>query len=201
VERADNAIDLAVWLQVRGADAAAGDAHLAAGVLLDTDVVLIPSPPDALLDPSLELEVVVIPIPLALERAVERIRPARIDVLYLGGPEAPPSSAVIKLASPSRHPIMVAEYDGCDLNQSLAESGGDMWSSLERVGAIPAGLRDGPPVEVLQGLAEVELVQRRPVRRKWVLGLPSGDDGPSPYWPLPCWLSPRCEPCDPGNQP
>lgn len=188
----DRSFDLAISLQVRGAETEPWNGHLAAGVLLDADVVLVPSPPDLLLDPLREFEVVVIPMPLRPERTVERIRPTRIDVLYVGGMEEPPACAIIKLAAPSRYPIMVAAFDECELNRALEQYRGDLWTSLEWVGAIPTGLRDGPPTEVLRRLPEVELEQRRPLQRQFVLDVASGGTWPWPW----CLLTPRCEPCN-----
>jgi hypothetical protein len=188
----DTGVDVVVSLQVRGAEDRPWEGHLAAGLLFDIDVVVAPTPPSSLLDRSIEFEVLIIPMQLRSSDLVERIRPARIDVLRLQGTPDPPIAAIIRLTQPSRHPLMLGSYDECDLRRAFRDHG-DMWAALESLEAIPGGLRDGPSQDVLRRVPQIEREQRLALRRDYEI--PSFNN-----WPW-CIFTPRCEPCNPLGPP
>jgi hypothetical protein len=145
-------------------DPAAG--HLAAGLLVDTDAVVVPSPPVGFLAGLEDFEVLLIPVPLSTQNIVERIRPARVDVFRAPGEQGTAVVALVKLAVPSRYPAVVSGMCGSGFVQALARYGGDWWDALESVGAVSAGVREGPGKDVLSRVPKVERVQRRPLVRE-----------------------------------
>src|SRR5262245_27746460 len=75
--------------------------HLAAAVLGDNDLVLVPSPPPEMLDPDRELDVVTIPQPLGAGHLVERLRAICANVMWVGSERERPVAAMLKLYRPS----------------------------------------------------------------------------------------------------
>jgi hypothetical protein len=198
----DPPVDVVVSLQVRGAEDRPWDGHLAAGLLTDTDLVVVPGPPSSVLNESVELEVLIIParwgeqggLQVREDRPVERIRPARIDVLQLGrGAPDRTIAAGIKLAYPSNYAYLPgAPLDGCELRRALHRFDGDLWAALEDLGHVRRGLRDGLPEAELRRLPPIEREHRQPLRRSLVFH--SLDPMTGVFCP---WWIPWCEPCDP----
>jgi len=179
--------DLVVSLQLRGSTEP-WRAHLAAGVLLTPDRVLVPQPVAALLDPAVEFEVVVIPLPLVAGGVVERFAPARVDLVRVAD-DVLPRAAVVALAAPSRYPATVTGFDACRVRDAVVAHGGDLWSALESERMVPPGLRVGPGEAVLRDATDVERRQRSPVRDDHVFI----DVNPWINWI--CNLTPICDPC------
>jgi hypothetical protein len=163
-------------------------------LLVDNDMVMVPAPPGSILDPGIEFEALVIPEPLDVGNSIERLRPARVDVLRLRTAMDSPLIAFVKLAQPSRHPPMMLR-DGCTLRDALRARNGDVWAVLEDLGAISAGSREAPLDAILRRLPRIEREQRLLPRRDHVY-----DSIDLVAWDW-CWISPTCEPCDPPPQP
>jgi hypothetical protein len=162
------AVEVVVSLQARGFEDDPGAGHLAAGVLGDPGVVLVPSPTDALLAAAGAFEALVIPLPLEANLQIERIDAWCMEVMLVDG-AAGLAAAVIKLARPSRHPSAMAPFQGPKLAAALDGNGGDLWAALEGLGIVREGLRDGPGADVFGRLPEIERAQRRPHVREHVL--------------------------------
>ena len=179
--------ELAVSIQADDARGEPWRGHLAAGVLLDTDLVLVPDPPQRLVDGSVTVEALFVPLPFTAAGRVERIRPDRLDVLRPAGPDGP-AAAVLRLSRPVRHPARLPGYDGCALNEALRRTGDDLWAALIEIGIATGATRDGPPEEIQRLLPEVE-------RRQWRHQIRVHDGNPLGNWV--CFFSPKCRPCSP----
>jgi hypothetical protein len=157
--------------------------HLAAGVLGDKDLVLIPAPPPEVLDPDHEFQVVTIPQPLASGYPVERLWAQCVNVLWNQADRERPVAAMVKLRQPSSYPRTMLPFNGGALGEQLERDRGDLWAALEALGIVRGGLRDGPPAEVLAELPALEQAQRRATLRNHDFPAPS-DVG----WSICRWL-------------
>jgi hypothetical protein len=154
-----------VSVQALGFDADPRAGHLAAAVLGDNDLALVPDPPPQLLDPDQEFEVLTIPVPLNPRLSIERIDVRCSNVLRMATNPDRPVAAVFKLGRASQYQATIAPFNAGTLGDELEANGGDLWAALEQLRIAPTGLRDGPPVDVLDGLPAIERLQRRVVTR------------------------------------
>jgi hypothetical protein len=180
-----------ISLQARGNDATPWEGHLATGLLVDTNIVMIPAPPGPLLEPGADFEVVLIPESLGGEGFVERIRPTRIDVFRVQAAVDAPLVAFVKLTQPSQYPPLTGRLDGCTLINALRAHDGDVWTTLESLGAISAEVRQGPSEAILRQLPRIEHEQRVRLWRDHVFDL-----NDPVAWNI-CWIVPWCDPCNP----
>jgi hypothetical protein len=134
--------------------------HIAAGLLGDRDMVLVPAPPLTLLDPTREFDVVTIPVPLDSGYPVERLRATCAQVMWVAGDRTRPIGVMLKLRLPSQYSNTMAPFNGALLAAQLDANGGDLWSALEALGTVREGLREGPPPDILAALPEAERSQR-----------------------------------------
>jgi hypothetical protein len=156
--------------------------HLAAGLIGDDDLVLVPAPPPGLLDHD-ELDVVTIPVPLDGGYPVERLRARCVHVLWLRDGRDRPVGAMLKLHLSTGYRPTIASFNGGRLADELDRNRGDLWAALENLGMVRPGLREGPPPDLLAALPDVERRQRRFERRD--------HDHPEPGsigWSLCKWL-------------
>ena len=130
-------------------------------MLGDRDLVLVPGPPRAMLDPEREFDVVTIPLPLTAGHPVERLTALCVNVMWAGGERERPVAAMLKLRQPSGYARTMAPFHGAALAAELERTRGDLWAALEQLGTVRAGLRDGPPADVLAALPEIERAQRQ----------------------------------------
>ena len=152
-------LEIHVSVQAAGRTVGWRAVHLAAGMLGDTDMALVPAPPPALLDPAQDFEVVTIPVPLG-RYPIERLPGRCAHVLWLDGDRRTPVAAMVKLDRPSQYSRTMAPFSGPALAERLQATGGDLWESLESLGIVRRGLREGPPADVLAQVPEVERRQR-----------------------------------------
>ncbi|MFE0256214.1 hypothetical protein [Streptomyces sp. NPDC059010] len=134
--------DLRVSVQVRAA-ASLVDGHRAVGVLVESDMVWVPDPPDVFLADSRShaMEIVISPFPVREELLIERIRVPVITTYEREGNDRP-ALADLRLASRSRYAPQLREFSGADLARELEEKGGDMQLALVRIGAVSADAFD-----------------------------------------------------------
>jgi hypothetical protein len=129
--------DLRISIQRRGTtDVREG--HLAVGLLLDSDSVMVPAPPPEWLS-SADLEALIIPNPLRLDTAVERFRLNKMIVMGIGldTPTAGrPMAACLTLHGASRYASQVGHFDSAALGTAVLETGGDMRAALLSLGAV-----------------------------------------------------------------
>ncbi|MFI6906120.1 hypothetical protein ACIBKY_32990 [Nonomuraea sp. NPDC050394] len=141
-----------VSVQRVGMHDAPGKGHVAAGLLVGRDTVLVPNPPAELLDTERPLEVLVIPTPLDQAQPVERLG---IEALLGFGAQEGKEGitfAVIRLAGNSRYPSTLRAGDSREVNKALRKRTG-MWKELHRLGLIDdENIKDGPRDDVWQEL-------------------------------------------------
>jgi hypothetical protein len=122
-----------ISLQARGNEDTPWAGHLATGLLVDNDMVMVPAPPGSILDPGIEFEALVIPEPLDVGNSIERLRPARVDVLRLRTAMDSPLIAFVKLAQPSRHPPMMRRLPRIEREQRLLPRRDHVYDSIDLV--------------------------------------------------------------------
>ena len=144
-------------------DATAPDAvtgHLAWGVLIDAALVAVPGPLDWLLDGAApRLEVLIADVAPGRPGLVERIRPERIDLWGLAG-HATEAVALVRLGRPWPEQPEVGTVDPDLFHGNLDPSQPDVWTALEIAGAVPLGIREWSPREVLGLVMEWERWER-----------------------------------------
>jgi hypothetical protein len=146
--------DVVVSIQV-------GAEHVAAGLLGDRDLVLVPEPSRVVLDPGQELSVVTIPRPLSAGYTVERLYAACVNVMWVGGDRDRPVAAMLKLRTPSQYAPTIGAFTGATLAGALERSDNQLWPALEALGVVDPERRNGPPDDVLAQLPDIERRQRQ----------------------------------------
>lgn len=152
--------DIRVSIQDRHAnDRVAG--HLATGILADGDMVLVPNPPDIILDPRRELEAYIVPVDLHEHSKIDAEDIWKIGRFALRGEM--PFAVTGKLRHHSTYAAQIGAVDAAELASTLEVEGGDLWQALIRLGAIPPEIRDIDPA-LLERASQVERAQRVPRR-------------------------------------
>ncbi|RZU54297.1 hypothetical protein EV385_6247 [Krasilnikovia cinnamomea] len=180
--------DVVVSVQATGAEQDPARGHLSAGLLTGPDTVLVIDPDQALLDPARGFEALVIPVELAADSPIERIRVVGVDAMRPAESERL-TSLVLRLAHPSEHQPTVGAFDGRRLREELVAHG-DLLTALVNLGAVQAGAGT-VPADLLLTVAGVEARQRQHRMRVHTYRRP-GDDSFDICDYVPC-----CEPCPP----
>ncbi|MCI4066979.1 hypothetical protein MRQ36_32215 [Micromonospora sp. R77] len=152
--------DIRVSIQDRAApDRAAG--HVAAGVLVDGDLVLVPDPPERLFDPALDLEMLIFPADLA-----ERL-PVETPPVWKWGrfavADRTPLAATAKLGRTSVYSAQIGRADASALAAAIEANDGGCWAALTEQRIITAELWAIEP-DLLTRAGELERAQREPRR-------------------------------------
>ncbi|SBT41960.1 hypothetical protein [Micromonospora auratinigra] len=151
--------DIRVSVQDRAApDRAAG--HLATGVLVDGDLVLVPDPPERLFDPALDLEVLIFPAGPAERLPVEAPPVWKWGRFAVGDRE--PLAATAKLGRPSVYSAQIGRADAAALADAAERTGG-LWAALREQGVL-VGEVDAVDADLLRRAGELERAQREPRR-------------------------------------
>lgn len=169
---------LVVSVQARGFAEKPREGHLATGVLVAPDEVLVPSAPEELGEATRGLDLLVLPLPLDAGGRVERLVVERVLVASTL-PDGGDRFAVLRVGNGSRHEPQVRRFSGTELDEAVRRHEGDLWAALEAVGAIGPGVRDAVTPDLLTRAAAVEDAQRPPVFDHQTL-LP----GPAPLCPV-----------------
>ncbi|GIJ80456.1 hypothetical protein SAMN05443287_10431 [Micromonospora phaseoli] len=150
--------DIRVSIQDRRAsDRAAG--HLAVGVLIDGDQVLVPNPPKELLDPHADLEVVVFPAGLQTRLPVEVAPVWKWRRFALT--DAAPLAVIASLGRTSGYSAQIGRADATDLAKAIDGAGGDLWEALRRQQVVGADVHLVDD-DLLRRAGELEHAQREP---------------------------------------
>lgn len=150
--------------RVGAADAV--DGHLSWGVLVEPDLVVAPGPLDWVRDDAVSWEVLLASANSGNRPGfVERIRLERVEVLgFDAHPEG--AAAALRLTQPSRHRPVGAAFDSEAFRDGLAGSP-DVWAALEGCRAVPPGIRDRVPAQILPVVdAWEDTLRRRLVRTR-----------------------------------
>jgi hypothetical protein len=129
---------------------ASAGARLADGVLVGRDVVLVPDPPQQLIDRTDDLRVCITSRPAGDGKA-EHIRVTTVKTLSLDVSDARTTRiAMLRLARRSRYVVEVPDVENKDLAKILVSTGGDLWATLRELGyvAIESGNKDPETSEV-----------------------------------------------------
>lgn len=156
-------VRLVVSVQIAGFDEKPQEGHLATGLLVSPDQVLVPAAPAGLPEAAEGVDLLVLPLPLGEGGRIERLRAERLLVADARSGDERGRFAVIRMANASRHQPSVGEFTGCELDAELRANEGDLWAALEAIGAVPAGAREAITPELLREVPAVEQEQRRPV--------------------------------------
>lgn len=152
--------DIRVSIQDRtAADRVSG--HLATGILVDGDAVLVPNPPKELLSDDRDLEVLILPTALDDHARIDVIPAWKWSHFALAGGE--PTAATAKLLHHSTYAAQIGAVDSGELAAALDELGGDLWTALLRLGAVPDGIAK-IDTKLLAEATRIERAQRVPVR-------------------------------------
>ena len=175
-------VRLVVSVQAHGYDEKPWEGHLATGLLAEPGVVLVPSVTDGIGEAIEGIDLLVLPLPLGEGGRVERLVAERVTFCPLPGGRGS-RFALIRMANDSRHRPNVGQVTEHQLEEALEQHDGDLWASLESLGAIEPGSRDAVTPELLRRVPEVEAAQRRPEFEDPDDGLVPGD---------PCSVLPTC---------
>jgi hypothetical protein len=183
--------DMRVAVQARGGRNLV-EGNLAAAVLADSNLVVVPNPPRALLDDSLAFDVWVIPVPVTLDKTIEVLAPLKKNFLAMRSHSGAPTAAYVELTHHSMYASQIARCDGRELGDLLESNGGDMWAALVGVGAIPAELGEDLSPATLLAAEKSAQEQRRP-RRSDMEFASYQELGAAFCWPWVCFCSDSAE--------
>ncbi|MEV6815805.1 hypothetical protein, partial [Micromonospora sp. NPDC051296] len=161
-----NRAEIRVSIQDRRApDRAAG--HLAVGVLIDGDQVLVPNPSKQVLDPHADLEVVIFPASLE-ERLPVEVAPVWKWRRFALTDQAP-LAVIASLGRASGYSSQVGRADSAALAKAIEGAGGDLWEALRRLDIV-AGDIHVVDDDLLRRAGELEQAQREPRRAEHRFG-------------------------------
>ena len=140
-------------------DRAAG--HLATGILVDGDIVLVPNPPETVLDEGRELEVLILPTDLDEHSRIDAEDIWKFSKFALRGEK--PVAVSGRLRHHSSYAAQIGAVDEAELASTLEANGGDLWQAFIGLGAIPPEIREIDP-GLLERVTEIERAQRQPRR-------------------------------------
>lgn len=154
--------EIRVSIQDRSApDRAAG--HLATGILADGDVVLVPDPPEVILDPGRELEILIFPVGLDEHSRIDTLVGWKVGRFALRDNRDAVVAATIRLQHHSSYAAQIGAVDAAALASTLEDLGGDLWEALAGHEAIVPEIRHIEP-DLLTRVTDIERAQRQPRR-------------------------------------
>ena len=137
-------------------DAVSG--HLATGILVDGDIVLVPNP---VLEEGRELQALIFPTELDEHSRIDRDDIWKFSLFSLHGRD--PFAVSGRLLHHSSYAAQIGEVDPGVLASTLEETDGDLWEAFIRLGAIRPEIREIDR-GMLERVTEIERVQRQPKR-------------------------------------
>jgi hypothetical protein len=168
-----------VSVQARGFADKPWEGHLATGLLVVPDEVLVPSAPAELAEATGGLDLLVLPLPLDGGGRIERLVVEQVLMSSTLPGDGGDRFAVLRFGNASRHEPQVSRFSGTDLDGAVREHEGDLWSALETIGAITPGVRDAVTPDLLREAAVIEDAQRAPEFEHRSLA-----SGPAPLCPV-----------------
>jgi hypothetical protein len=137
--------------------------HLATGILVDGDVVLVPAPPEALFDRERQFEVLIFPTELTEHSKIDALDCWKFGSFALEDRERRPVAMTGRLTHHSTYAAQIGEVDARRLASTLEERVGDLWAALRELDAIPSDIHDIGP-DLLERVGRIEREQRLPKR-------------------------------------
>lgn len=149
--------DIRVSIQDRNArDRVSG--HLATGILVDGDIVLVPNP---VFDEGRELEALIFPLELDEHSRIDSEPVWKHTLFSLRDRQAFAFSG--RLLHHSSYAAQVGDVNSAELASTLEATDGDLWEAFIRLGAISPEIREIDP-GMLERVTEIERRQRQPKR-------------------------------------
>jgi len=153
-----------VSLQRWGQRADPVGAHLAAGLLAERDLVMVPDPPSSVVSGEEPIEVLVAPATARAEEAVVEWLPVQgVRVLQSGEGDDARRVALVQLAAPSRVGTLLPSYDGREVDRAFTVAQPSTWSALAAAGALPEATDPRTMIRRLPGIADLERARATPV--------------------------------------
>jgi hypothetical protein len=137
--------------------------HLATGILVDGDVVLIPSPPETLFDRERQFEVLIFPTELTEHSKIDALDCWKLSSFALEDRDGRAVAMTGRLSHHSTYAAQIGEVDSRRLASTLEDSGGDLWAALWELDALPRGVHEIPP-DLLAAAGRIEREQHLPKR-------------------------------------
>jgi hypothetical protein len=129
------------------------------GALIDQNRVITSGPLDWLRDPTVRFNVLLASARRGGPGVVERLEVEHAEIVGLStNPDG--AAAVLHLAQPSAHKHIVSAAISADDIATALRTEPDVWTALEAVGAVPAGLLQLPVDRVLGPVEEWERIKR-----------------------------------------
>ncbi|GIH01991.1 hypothetical protein Rhe02_00580 [Rhizocola hellebori] len=137
--------------------------HLATGILVDGDVVLIPAPPEALFDRERQFQVLIFPTELTEHSKIDALDCWKFGSFALEDRERRPVAMTGRLTHHSTYAAQIGEVDSRRLASTLEDRDGDLWAALWELDAVPRGINEISP-ELLAQADRIEREQHLPKR-------------------------------------
>jgi hypothetical protein len=132
--------------------------HLATGILVDGDAVLIPN---TVLDEGRAVQALIFPVESNEHSKIDREDLWKLTTFSLHRRE--PFATSGRLLHHSSYAAQVGEVNSAELASILDANGGDLWDAFIRLGAIPPEIREIDR-RLLERVDEIERLQRQPKR-------------------------------------
>jgi hypothetical protein len=152
--------DIRVSIQDRNApDRVSG--HVATGILVDGDIVLVPNIVFEDDSGGRELEALIFPTELDEHSRIDKEDIWKLTLFSLHGRE--PFATSGRLLHHSSYAAQIGEVDSGVLASTLELTDGDLWEAIIRLGAVRPEIREIDP-GLLERVTEIERAQRQPKR-------------------------------------
>jgi hypothetical protein len=130
--------------------------HLATGILVDGDAVLIPAPPESLFDRDRQYQALIFPTELHEHAKIDALDCWKVSSFALEHADGRPVAITARLSHHSTYAAQIGEVDAGRLASTLERSRGDLWAALRELDALPRGIHVIDPEQ----LAEVSRIER-----------------------------------------
>jgi hypothetical protein len=128
--------NVVISLRTAGRGKAADQTHLVKGLLVQPALVMVPDPPEALMEHDAEFGIVVLPASEGSGLSAHHPHPQELSIIRAATDQGMAAVAFIWLAESSPHLPWRGPLNQSRLERAFEETG-SLWVALERVGAIP----------------------------------------------------------------
>lgn len=156
-------VRVGVSVQVTGFEDRPWLGHLTSGWLLKPDRVILPEPPECIVDGTIDFEVLILPLPLDGGQRIEWIRPAKVVVIDVTDAAKKVVALDLVFASRAEPDDRLCGLPADEVNAAIKDHPDDLWAAFAAMGAIPDEQGDVITPDLLRQAAEVAVGQQRPV--------------------------------------